>query len=367
MRTQTLLLLLLLLITAGIAIISRQPAVNASNTIGTSLQLFCRNVTAVNEYRCECNGAQGVDRIQIITDSGCGTKTVSATLLSCQSVGGTCEVLTDIQSNCPVSICNVVQDSDRDGYGKPCCGGSDCDDSDAGIYPGSPQCPPTPGMDRNCNGVDDGLECDGGGSGCDEAYCQSQGGVCVGGICSYGTPIVIDINGDGFNLTDAASGVLFDLDVDGNKKKFGWTAPGSDDAWLAMDRNGNGLIDDGRELFGDRTLQPAPPSGETKNGFLALAEYDKPENGGNQDDQIDSRDSIFSSLRLWQDTNHNGISEPNELHTLPDLGIAVLELDYKVSKRTDEHGNRFRYRAKVKDAHGAQAGRWAWDVFLVRQ
>ena len=77
------------------------------------------------------------------------------------------------------------------------------------------------------------------------------------------------------------------------------------------------------------------------------------------------RDAVFQSLRLWQDTNHNGISESTELHTLKDLGLKVLELDYKESKRTDEYGNKFRYRAKVKDTHDAQLGRWAWDVVLM--
>lgn len=181
------------------------------------------------------------------------------------------------------------------------------------------------------------------------------------------SPILVDTNGDGFNLTNAAQGVQFDLANAGSVQQTAWTTSNTDDAWLVLDRNGNGSIDNGKEMFGNATLQPSPPFGEERNGFLALAEFDKVQNGGNDDGFITRRDVVFSSLRLWRDANHNGLSEPSELFTLPQLGLRKLHLDYQESDRVDQHGNAFKYRAKVKDAQDAQLGRWAWDVFLVRE
>jgi hypothetical protein len=149
---------------------------------------------------------------------------------------------------------------------------------------------------------------------------------------------------------------------DGSKEQVAWTAPGAMNAWLALDRNGDGIINGGTELFGDRTAQP---QSNLRNGFRALAEFDKVENGGNGDGVIDERDAVYSRLRLWLDTNHNGISEAAELHPLREFGILSISLHTEQSPWSDVHGNKFRYRARITRVEGFRGGDWAYDVFLV--
>ncbi len=259
-------------------------------------------------------------------------------------------------------------DMDGDNF----CQDVDCNDANPMVYPGAPLDPETGGgEDRNCNGQDDYNEqglglcgwlaeqrCRAGGKDWDQSHCTCT-------FFSDPSPILVDTLGNGFQLTTKTEGVLFDLNNDGVKESLSWTSSNSDDSWLTLDRNGNGTIDDGSELFGNFTPQPAPPAGAERNGFLALAEYDRPANGRNGDGVISRHDSIFSFLRLWQDLNHNGVSEPLELFGLNAAGLTTIDLDYKASSKKDSHGNEFRYRAKVTDSHGAQLGRWAWDVFLM--
>ena len=187
--------------------------------------------------------------------------------------------------------------------------------------------------------------------------------ICEG--CCPCTPIIVDVQGDGFDLTSADEGVPFDLNSNGVKQgRLAWSRSGSDDAWLVLDRNGNGVIDNGTEMFGNFTPQPSPPSGVAKNGFRALAVFDDIAFGGNADGVLSARDGIFRSLRLWQDLNHDGVSQANELYTLDELGLISIDLNYKSSERIDQHGNHFRFRAKVENVRGQQLGRWAMDVFL---
>jgi hypothetical protein len=139
--------------------------------------------------------------------------------------------------------------------------------------------------------------------------------------------------------------------------RLAWpTSP--DDVWLVLDRNGNGLVDSGQELFGTATILS---SGErAKHGYEALAELDT-----NGDQSIDSRDTNFNRLMVWRDAVRNGKVDrgEGELLTLARAGILALSTRYEESQRADEWGNAFRYRA-LATFQETPRRRYSWDVFL---
>jgi hypothetical protein len=170
-------------------------------------------------------------------------------------------------------------------------------------------------------------------------------------------PIVINLDGTGsYHLTNAADGVWFDLDADKAVEHIAWTPADSNIAFLALDRNGNGQIDSGAELFGNHT----PVWGGTaSNGFEALKFYIGP---SVDDDTIDARSPVWSKLLLWVDRNHDGISQPDELTRIADSGIVSISLIYKTENRRDTFGNKYCQRATITWADGHKQP--IYDVWL---
>lgn len=162
------------------------------------------------------------------------------------------------------------------------------------------------------------------------------------------------------NLTGPEDGVAFDLDADGTPDLTAWTRGGSDEAFLVLDRNASGSIEDGKELFGDATPQPISDP-ELRNGFAALAVFDDSLSGGNEDGVIDANDEIFPSLQLWVDTNHDGTSDPDELVSLDEAGLVAIDLEYRALGRKDRHGNELRFASRVEMTTRVTK---AWDVFF---
>lgn len=154
------------------------------------------------------------------------------------------------------------------------------------------------------------------------------------------SPLVIDIAGTGIELTSSSKGVSFDLDADGEKDRISWVKAASQAGFLALDKNENGTIDNGNELFGNHAVGP---DGETSgNGFDALAKYDS-----NKDRAITPADDIWQQLVVWRDRNMDGISQPQELSKLDELGITHIDLTYIDGFELDAYGNWTKERSVV--------------------
>lgn len=176
------------------------------------------------------------------------------------------------------------------------------------------------------------------------------------------SPIVLNVKGGEIRLTGPE--VFFDIQNTGVPQLMGWTEADHETAFLVLDRNGNGTIDNGSELFGNKTILPDGSGAD--NGFLALGWYDRPENGGNSDGIIDRRDAVYGRLRLWFDDNHDGVSQPSELRTLAEMGIELISLNYKLSRKTDLFGNNLLYRAsaRITRPNGASREIVVYDVYF---
>jgi len=166
---------------------------------------------------------------------------------------------------------------------------------------------------------------------------------------------VLDLDGNGITTLAAAEGVRFDLGATGTAAQVGWVGTG--DALLAMDRNGDGLINDGRELFGSAT-QTA--DGERAgHGYAAMALEDS-----NGDGVLSAADANWDKLRLWVDADRDGVTDSGELLGLVDLGVAELDLGYLRSDRMEE-GNLVGMISSWRGADGQE--REMADVWFARE
>ena len=145
-------------------------------------------------------------------------------------------------------------------------------------------------------------------------------------------PLTLDLDGDGIETVgiNPNSPVMFDMDGSGVKQSVGWIK--SDDGFLVRDLNGNGLVDSGAEMFSDATKLASGV--KAADGFSALADLD-----GNHDGVVNASDSAFSTLRVWRDTNQNGITDAGELVSLSSLGITGLNVASTSHSQTLTNGN----------------------------
>jgi hypothetical protein len=175
------------------------------------------------------------------------------------------------------------------------------------------------------------------------------------------SPIIINFDEGGYQLSGANSPIFFDMPGNGHPTFMGWTEAGADEAFLWLDRNHNGRVTSGAELFGNFT--PLRNGGLAKNGFEALRDFDT-----NNDGVIDNRDSIWPRLMLWRDLNHNGVSEPGEFAPLQGSGVISIDLHCHWTGRRDRWGNAFKYESVVsianRSGHGVR-NEPVYDIYFV--
>lgn len=219
-----------------------------------------------------------------------------------------------------------------------------CKDAEPSISQGNCPCAPSCQQDTGSGG-----QCDTTSGGVRDDIGTTSTGDPEGCCYSQCSPILINLDGDSFRLSGSEPPVEFDIDADGDLDAISWTRFGGDEAFLALDRDGNGIIDSGAELFGAATAQP--PS-DDPNGFVALAVFDGSDFGGDGDGRITAADAWFSRLLLWTDADRDGLSSPDELQPLAGSGVEEIMLDYVISERRDRWDNLFRWTSRAQTFEG---------------
>lgn len=175
------------------------------------------------------------------------------------------------------------------------------------------------------------------------------------------SPIVINFDGNGnYALTGAESPVSFDISASGIPSRIGWTAARADEAFLWLDRDRNGRVDNGSELFG--TATSLRDGSRASNGFVALGEFDS-----NADQVIDERDQIWPLLQLWTDRNHDGISQPQEIESIVGSRVHAIDVRAHWTGRRDASGNLFKFQSQVwlVRPNGPPSPAPLYDIFFV--
>ncbi|MDD5029140.1 MAG: heme utilization protein, partial [Rhodoferax sp.] len=172
-------------------------------------------------------------------------------------------------------------------------------------------------------------------------------------VLTLSTPLILDLNGDGVKTLAYSSGVNFDLFARGQTSQTGWVS--SSDGLLVLDRNHDGQINDGSELFGSSvTLSDGTKAAD---GYVALRELDT-----NHDGVMSQDDAGFNDLRVWVDGNSDGVSATGEIKSLASLQITKIDLQTTASSTTD-NGNLVGLTSSYQTADGLN--HVAADVWFV--
>jgi hypothetical protein len=344
--------------------VCRYPRDAATGTTGVSNSAGPASTTGTTGCLTGCTTSAGPSSTTGTTGVGtsAGNGSTSSTTGGCACTSNSdCNDAFHMGYVCDGNLCRMGPDGAAASSTGGACANPTSSSTTGGGTTGSAVCTCT--QDSQCNDAfHQGYVCDSNVCriGPNAAAASSTGGACAqGGNTSTttsggSTPLVLSFDRAPVQFTQAPG--AFELSGKGTSVETDWVAAAT--PWLALDRNGNGTIDDGSELFGSMTRMG---KGTARNGFEALAQLDS-----NHDGRLDARDPAFARLLLWRDLNQDRRAQPGELTPLARSGVIAIELSYASSAACDARGNCARERASLifKDAQGQVQRGQVIDVWL---